>query len=55
MLSLAGIPLTGGFFGKFFIFDAAIRQHQTMLLVVGVIHGEPQLRARVAPLIWFFA
>ncbi|MEP6705752.1 MAG: NADH-quinone oxidoreductase subunit N [Acidobacteriota bacterium] len=37
MASLAGIPFTAGFLGKFFIFDAAIRQHQTMLLVVGVI------------------
>ena len=37
MASLAGIPFTAGFLGKFFIFDAAIRQHQTMLVVVGVI------------------
>ena len=28
MASLAGIPFTTGFLGKFFIFDAAIRQHQ---------------------------
>ena len=37
MASLAGIPFTAGFLGKFFIFDAAIRQHQTVLIVVGVI------------------
>ncbi|MGZ5019340.1 MAG: NADH-quinone oxidoreductase subunit N [Chthoniobacterales bacterium] len=37
MASLAGIPFTAGFLGKFFIFDAAIRQHQTTLVVVGVI------------------
>lgn len=37
MASLAGIPFTAGFLGKFFIFDAAVRQHQTLLLVVGVI------------------
>ena len=37
MASLAGIPLTAGFLGKFFVFDAAVRQHQTMLIVVGVI------------------
>ncbi len=37
MASLAGIPFTAGFLGKFFIFDAAIRQHQMTLLVVGVI------------------
>ncbi len=37
MISLAGIPFTAGFLGKFFIFDAAIRQHQTLLVVIGVI------------------
>ena len=37
MASLAGIPFTAGFLGKFFVFDAAIRQHQTMLVIVGVI------------------
>lgn len=37
MASLAGIPFTAGFLGKFFIFDAAIRQHQTALVVAGVI------------------
>ena len=28
MISLAGVPFTAGFLGKFFIFDAAIQQHQ---------------------------
>jgi NADH-quinone oxidoreductase subunit N len=37
MASLAGIPLTVGFFGKFLIFMAAIAHHQTALVVVGVI------------------
>jgi NADH-quinone oxidoreductase subunit N len=37
MISLAGVPFTAGFLGKFFIFDAAIRQHQTLLAVIGVI------------------
>src|SRR5438128_6842626 len=37
MVSLAGLPFTAGFFGKFFIFAAAIGQHQTALVVVGVI------------------
>ena len=37
MASLAGIPFTAGFLGKFFIFDAAIRQQQTMLVIVGVL------------------
>jgi NADH-quinone oxidoreductase subunit N len=37
MASLAGVPFTVGFFGKFFIFVAAIAQHQTALIVTGVI------------------
>lgn len=37
MLSLAGVPFTAGFLGKFFIFDAAIRHHETLLVVIGVI------------------
>ena len=37
MASLAGIPFTAGFLGKLFIFDAAIRQQQITLVVVGVI------------------
>src|SRR5213595_3624590 len=37
MISLAGVPFTAGFLGKFFIFYAAIAQRQVALLVVGVI------------------
>src|SRR6476620_4461855 len=37
MISLAGVPFTSGFLGKFFIFYAAILQHQTALVAVGVI------------------
>src|SRR5216110_4038737 len=37
MVSLAGMPFTAGFLGKFCIFYAAILQHQTALVVVGVI------------------
>src|SRR5437870_2721446 len=37
MASLAGVPLTAGFFGKFLIFVAAVAQRQTALIVVGVI------------------
>ncbi len=37
MISLAGVPFTAGFFGKFFIFYAAIAQRQIALVVVGVI------------------
>jgi NADH-quinone oxidoreductase subunit N len=37
MVSLAGLPFTAGFLGKFWIFDAAIQQRQTSLVIVGVI------------------
>ena len=37
MLSLGGIPLTGGFFGKFFIFTAAASQGYIGLVVVAVL------------------
>jgi NADH-quinone oxidoreductase subunit N len=37
MASLAGVPLTAGFFGKFLIFWAAIAHQQTTLIVVGTI------------------
>jgi NADH-quinone oxidoreductase subunit N len=37
MISLAGVPFTAGFLGKFFIFNAAVAQGQIALIVVGVI------------------
>jgi NADH-quinone oxidoreductase subunit N len=39
MLSLAGIPLTGGFTGKFQIFKAAIDQGYVWLAVIGVLNS----------------
>jgi NADH-quinone oxidoreductase subunit N len=37
MASLAGLPFTAGFLGKFYIFNAAIARQQTTLIAVGVI------------------
>jgi len=37
MISLAGVPFTAGFLGKFFIFYAAISQRQVMLVIVGIL------------------
>src|SRR5687767_909963 len=37
MLSLAGIPPTAGFVGKFYIFSAAIQAGQVVLAVLGVL------------------
>jgi NADH-quinone oxidoreductase subunit N len=37
MVSLAGLPFTAGFFGKFFIFYSALAQHQIALVIAGII------------------
>jgi NADH-quinone oxidoreductase subunit N len=37
MASLAGLPFTAGFFGKFLIFLGAVAQKQTALVVVGIV------------------
>jgi len=37
MVSLAGVPFTAGFLGKFYIFYAAVLQRQIALIAVGVI------------------
>ena len=37
MASLAGLPFTAGFFGKFFIFVSAVGQKQFALVAVGIV------------------
>ena len=37
MASLAGVPLTAGFFGKFLIFMTAVAQHRLVLIVAGAV------------------
>jgi NADH-quinone oxidoreductase subunit N len=39
LLSLIGVPLTGGFFGKFYIFRAAIESHLVWLTVLGLLNS----------------
>ena len=39
LLSLIGVPLTGGFFGKFYIFKAALDSHLYWLTVLGLLNS----------------
>jgi NADH-quinone oxidoreductase subunit N len=39
LLSLIGVPLTGGFFGKFYIFKAAMESHLVWLTVLGLLNS----------------
>src|SRR5205085_4840563 len=39
MLSLIGIPLTGGFFAKYYVFSAALQNNLVWLTIIGVINS----------------
>lgn len=39
MLSLAGIPLTAGFIGKFFMFTGALMQYQVAMVIIAVVNA----------------
>ncbi len=39
LLSLIGVPLTGGFFGKFYIFEAALQSNMIWLTVLGLLNS----------------
>jgi NADH-quinone oxidoreductase subunit N len=39
LLSLIGIPFTGGFFGKFYVFSAAINSGHVWLTVIGLLNS----------------
>jgi NADH-quinone oxidoreductase subunit N len=39
LLSLIGIPVTGGFFAKFYVFSAAVKANLIWLTVIGVLNG----------------
>lgn len=39
LVSLSGIPLTGGFIGKFYLFSAAIKQGYLGLVILGVLNS----------------
>ncbi|MGA8273977.1 MAG: proton-conducting transporter membrane subunit, partial [Candidatus Sulfotelmatobacter sp.] len=39
LLSLIGIPMTGGFFAKFYVFSAAVKTNLIWLTIVGVVNS----------------
>ena len=39
LLSLIGIPFTGGFFGKFYVFTAALQSGRVWLAVIGLLNS----------------
>ncbi len=39
LISLIGIPFTGGFFGKFYVFSAAIHANHVWLAVIGLLNS----------------
>jgi NADH-quinone oxidoreductase subunit N len=39
LASLIGVPLTGGFFGKFYIFKAALESHMYWLTILGLLNS----------------
>ena len=39
LMSLIGIPITGGFFGKFYIFSAALKSNLIGLTVIGLVNS----------------
>ena len=39
LLSLIGIPITGGFFAKFYVFNAALKANLVWLTIIGVVNS----------------
>jgi len=39
LLSLIGIPITGGFFAKFYVFSAALQADRVGLTIIGVLNS----------------
>jgi NADH-quinone oxidoreductase subunit N len=39
LLSLIGIPITGGFFAKFYVFSAAVKSNLIWLTIIGVLNS----------------
>jgi NADH-quinone oxidoreductase subunit N len=54
LLSLAGLPLTGGFIGKFYLFAAAIQRGYVGLAVLGVLNSLLSVFYYFRVLVWMY-
>lgn len=54
LLSLAGVPPTVGFFGKFFIFSAAIKQGLFWLAIWGVLSSAVSVYYYLRPIVYMY-
>lgn len=54
LLSLAGIPPTIGFFGKYFLFQAAIGAGETWLVIIAVLNSVVSVAYYVRPIVTMY-
>lgn len=54
LLSLAGIPPTMGFVGKFYLFAAALEAGQTMLAVIGALSAAAGVYYYIRPMLYMY-
>jgi len=54
MVSLAGIPPTAGFFGKFFVFSVAVSQGHWVLAIIGVLASLVSIYYYLRPVVAMF-
>ncbi|GBE29574.1 NADH-quinone oxidoreductase subunit N [bacterium BMS3Bbin04] len=54
MLALAGIPPTAGFFGKYYIFSAAVKSGFVGLAVIGVLNGAASVYYYLRLIVYMF-
>lgn len=54
LLSLSGIPPTIGFFGKYYLFQAAIGAGETVLVVIAVLNSVASVAYYVRPVVFMY-
>ncbi len=54
LVSLAGIPPTAGFIGKFYLFSAAVKNGHAGLAVLGVLNSAVSVYYYLRPVVWMY-